>query len=552
MVWFAPTEEKATPPPALGPEDAPKKTWFEVKVLDVYGKPVDGAEVLFTQGTLKERAKTNGNGVARWKEVDGGSFATARLAKPQEIRDALKERWGKGTPAESLEGEKLSILEDDLSAALTAESPTTLVLFQPLTRVRLMGMHFDTNKSFLRESAMNGIHSIVSVYQKLPHGKLLVVGHTSTSGDEDYNLELSVERAEAVKAYLKDDVAAWEAWFSETKPLQKRWGSTEVRHMIKAVSAGDDVRSFQKWSNAHRGTDLEVDGVAGPKTRKALIEAYMAIDGTTLPDGIEAVVHGCGEFFPLADEGDAGGKDDVDADEDRRVEAFCFPDDITPPVPGKKAKKKEPEYELWKKQVTSELDFSVAGGGASFVLTVVDQDDQPLAGREVRVVQDGVDVFQGKLDVHGQVKITGNDPTRPCEVFVDGLAAMTLSGGPPDGPADDAPDASEAAALGDEEAFAPTGGVLAAGPTTDGEPNDDPCGADVPDEPFLGSAIPYVIKKDDTMSSIASPFGLTGKELGEFRGDFESNLKNVEKLKSGNVDVITAGEVILIPAPEED
>jgi len=74
--------------------------------------------------------------------------------------------------------------------------------------VRLVGAFFDTNKCFLLPSAMTGIRKLVAVYDKHPKGEMLIVGHTDTSGDPSYNDPLSLERAEAVKAYLTDDVDA--------------------------------------------------------------------------------------------------------------------------------------------------------------------------------------------------------------------------------------------------------------------------------------------------------------------------------------------------------
>jgi len=552
-------------PPAVIPaaEEVRPKTWFEVKIVDEFGKPIDGLDVVFSQGSRQEKLATNGAGVVRWEDVEGPSFASVKVANLASLREALKPRYAKPGERKMPDGAdvtKVMLGIDEPGKSLTSEFPGVLVVAKPLTRVRLVGMHFDTNKCFLREPAMRGIRKVVSVYKANPTGKLLIVGHTDTTGDDAYNLDLSLERAEAVKAYLADDVAAWEAWFGEGKPGQKRWGTSEIKHMIQALPCEQTVKGFQQWSNDTRGTALVVDGAAGPKTRTALIEAYMALDGTTLPKSIEVAVHGCGEFFPVANAGDQFGKDGVSADEDRRVELFCFDDDIQPPVPGKKAKKGEVEYQQWNKQVTTELDVSVAAGDGEFVLTVVDEEEKPLAGRKVRVVQNGETLFEGQLDGLGQAKITGNDPTQPCDVFVEGLAAMTLSGGPPDD-VSDAESMDDAEGLedggGDAEAFAPGGGVLAAGPKPASDPDIDPddddvCGAAVPVEPFIGSAMPYEVQKGDRMETIAAPYGLTGKELGEFRGDLPSNKKNVERLASGDINLIKPGEIILVPAPEED
>ncbi len=365
------------PPPPLPPnpgakaakaikEDvAPAKVklgWFEVTVVDAWGKPVDGVELEVVYEGTRRKLTTPGNGKVKLPDV-GASFGSARITNVKAVRDTLRPRWKDKyqpteLPEDAVNPEKLGLDATELTASLESETPKTLVLVKPLTRIRLIGMHFDTNKCFLRPSARNGIKQVVAVYKANPTGKLLILGHTDTTADDNYNLDLSVERAEAIKAYLKDEVAAWEAWFGEDKPKQKRWGDGEVAQMIKALPCEQTVAGFQGWSNENKGTDLKVDGIAGPKTRKALIEAYMGLDGTTLPEAIEAVTHGCGEFFPRTDEGDEFGKDGVAAEENRRVEMYCFDDQIFPPVPGPKASKGEPEYEQWKSQVTKTIDTS--------------------------------------------------------------------------------------------------------------------------------------------------------------------------------------------------
>ncbi|MBK7399282.1 MAG: OmpA family protein [Myxococcales bacterium] len=367
------------PPPPLPPnpgakaakaikEDvAPAKEklgWFEVTVVDAWGKPVDGVELEVVYEGTRKKVTTPGNGKVKLPDI-AASFGSARITNVKAVRDTLRPRWKDKyqpteLPEDAVNPEKLGLDATELTTSLESETPKTLVLVKPLTRIRLIGMHFDTNKCFLRPSAMNGIRQVVAVYKANPTGKLLILGHTDTTADDDYNLDLSVERAEAIKAYLKDDVAAWEAWFGEGKPKQKRWGDGEVAQMIKPLPCEQTVAGFQGWSNENKGTDLKVDGIVGPKTRKALIEAYMALDGTTLPEAIEAVTHGCGEFFPRTDEGDEFGKDGVAAEENRRVEMYCFDDQIFPPVPGPKASKGEPEYEQWKKQVTKTLDVDAA------------------------------------------------------------------------------------------------------------------------------------------------------------------------------------------------
>jgi hypothetical protein len=212
---------------------------------------------------------------------------------------------------------KLSYKELRAGVSLTTAETHTITLVAAVNRVRLVGMFFDLNKCFLLPSAMHGIRKIKAQYDEHPDANLLVVGHTDTSGKNDYNLALSLERANAVAAYSTDDVSAWAAYFETNKPAEKRWGLLEVQHMLTALPEGESpyypstptgiddsvskaaVKAFREDTGG-----LAIDGIADAKTRKALIEAYMGLDGTTLPDGTSLTTHGCGENFPAEQEGD--------------------------------------------------------------------------------------------------------------------------------------------------------------------------------------------------------------------------------------------------------
>jgi outer membrane protein OmpA-like peptidoglycan-associated protein len=320
-------------------------------------------EVVVSVAGGQRKLRTDRAGVAR---VDGvhASFASVRVASIAAVRTKLRPRWARareGAPPEDAQRVLLGI-DDGGSTSLSPESPRTIAIVRDVPRVRLIGMHFDSNKCFLKPSAMRGIRRVVDVYAAIPNGNVLILGHTDTVYEEGWNLDLSLERAEAVRAFLKDDAAAWELWYSH--PHEKKvWGAAEDVAMMSALPCVQSVAGFQQWSNEARGTSLVVDGHLGKKTRRALIEAYMALDGTTLPKSIGAAVHGCGEYFPRKDYGDA-----VEEEENRRVEILCFDDAIVPSVPGKKARKGEPEYPAWMRQVTRTID--VGGEGAETPLFI--------------------------------------------------------------------------------------------------------------------------------------------------------------------------------------
>jgi hypothetical protein len=138
----------------------------------------------------------------------------------------------------------------------------------------------------------------------------------------------------------------------------------------------DSVMKFQTWSNEKRGTNLKIDGKSGTLTRHEIIAAYMEIEGTTLPEGITPVIHGCGEYFL-----DEPSENNIANDKNRRVECFIFKKEITPPPPGKTSKRGSPEYPKWRASVDKCVDFSK--GGIDVLAT--DDSGNPFSGALVEL-----------------------------------------------------------------------------------------------------------------------------------------------------------------------
>jgi hypothetical protein len=205
-------------------------------------------------------------------------------------------------------------------------------------------------------SVLQHIHSIVELYDKRFRAELLIVGHTDTTGGPDVNDPLSLNRARSIKAYLTDDVETWLDFYGDHMHANARWGAHEDHLMLDAVLAatGEEVTDTRvRHFQATRG--LEPDNKLGENTRRALITEYMAADGTTLPRGIEPVVHGCGANFPLAPD------DPPDHTHDRRVELFFFDADlgVLPPPPGDISSPDTPEYPEWRRRAAETHDFRV-------------------------------------------------------------------------------------------------------------------------------------------------------------------------------------------------
>ncbi len=69
-------------------------------------------------------------------------------------------------------------------------------------RISLYGILFDTNSAALKPESERTLAEIARLLQRNPGWKLLVVGHTDNVAAADYNLQLSMQRAQAVVAAL--------------------------------------------------------------------------------------------------------------------------------------------------------------------------------------------------------------------------------------------------------------------------------------------------------------------------------------------------------------
>lgn len=147
------------------------------------------AKEQLAQGELERNRVVH---AAREREAD----AFAQESRGAEQRSAALE-----TEAESLqqqaatEDERTRELESELAELQARQTERGLVL-------TLGDVLFDTNEASLKAGAGNTIDRLAEFMREYPERHVLVEGHTDARGSDEYNRELSAQRAEAVRAAL--------------------------------------------------------------------------------------------------------------------------------------------------------------------------------------------------------------------------------------------------------------------------------------------------------------------------------------------------------------
>ena len=369
-LWLLPEDHQPIDGAEFQPasETSPDAQHFTVRLVDELGTPIADVPLSLSHGDASDDETTDGDGQATISD-DAASTATATFADPDALREALRDRWNAPRDGDALvDSADVTVIDlhGDLPGVdLQPGVPQTVSIQPYVERGRLLGGFFDTSKSFLLPGGLDGIRGIVSMYGDNDGATLLIVGHTDTAGASDYNDQLSLERATALKDYLMDNVDGWLPWYEASAPDEKRWGSDEDDAMIGALadaSSRDPGEDAITWFQRTRG--LAVDGIAGPETRRTLVAEYMSLEGTSLPVGITAVTHGCGENFP------ADPTPDGVADPDnRRVEVFFFDGilGVQPPPRGQNSKAGSKEYPEWVKRSKATTDHLLADSDATFL-----------------------------------------------------------------------------------------------------------------------------------------------------------------------------------------
>ena len=86
------------------------------------------------------------------------------------------------------------------------------------------GVYFDTNKYNINDASRETLDKLAGIFQEYPETNILIVGHTDSTGDANYNMTLSKNRAYSVTNYFTDTKGLDKSrftthWFGEEQPI---------------------------------------------------------------------------------------------------------------------------------------------------------------------------------------------------------------------------------------------------------------------------------------------------------------------------------------------
>ncbi len=111
------------------------------------------------------------------------------------------------------------------------------------------GVYFDTNKSVVKGTSATTLDRLVGILKEYPDSNILVEGHTDSAGADDYNMNLSKQRAESVTSYLNTHGIAGSRlttkWYGETQPKSDNStaeGKAKNRRVEMVIVASDELK----------------------------------------------------------------------------------------------------------------------------------------------------------------------------------------------------------------------------------------------------------------------------------------------------------------------
>jgi outer membrane protein OmpA-like peptidoglycan-associated protein len=111
------------------------------------------------------------------------------------------------------------------------------------------GLMFDVNKATLRSQSQQNLANLATILNKYPDTNILLEGHTDATGTDEYNLDLSRQRAQSVANYLSTQQVMATRFtimgYGEAQPIatnDSSEGRQQNRRVEVAIYANDKLK----------------------------------------------------------------------------------------------------------------------------------------------------------------------------------------------------------------------------------------------------------------------------------------------------------------------
>lgn len=112
------------------------------------------------------------------------------------------------------------------------------------------GVYFGTNEDFMNTDSKKSLDKLIQIFKEYLKTNIVVEGHTDSTGNANYNLDLSKRRANSVTDYLiKNGVVSKRftiKWFGQEQPKYDNAtaeGRTKNRRVELAIIASEEFKS---------------------------------------------------------------------------------------------------------------------------------------------------------------------------------------------------------------------------------------------------------------------------------------------------------------------
>jgi outer membrane protein OmpA-like peptidoglycan-associated protein len=122
-------------------------------------------------------------------------------------QNATSAEIDQGIGSVGLSGTKEVCPKETMKYTITATNPggpAKAVVEVPVFHRTTLYVNFETNSAVIRDKGQKELQTAVDFVKRYPDTKIVVTGHTDSTGSDAYNQKLSEKRADAVKKFLLD------------------------------------------------------------------------------------------------------------------------------------------------------------------------------------------------------------------------------------------------------------------------------------------------------------------------------------------------------------